>query len=180
MLLMPDFDDIPDALDGELDGAPDAAPDNADDAAPDILDADETTDDLAYQLGPDAIPNQAQTDAIFGVMSEADPDAAAALKSEWGQNAAHNVSFARAAVSTFASSELIVHLDETGLGNHPALIAAAAEIGCRPTHHRRRVLRTTGDASCARWNYVRIRSASPFPLATRFATQRGGTSSDRR
>ena len=46
MLLMPDFDDIPDALDGELDGAPDAAPDNADDAAPDILDADETTDDL--------------------------------------------------------------------------------------------------------------------------------------
>ncbi len=32
--------------------------------------------------------------------------------------------------------------------------------------------------SCARWNHVRIRSASPFPLATRFATQRVGTSSD--
>ncbi len=81
-----------------------------------------------------AIPDAATTEAIFVDLAKADPDITAALRHQWGTDAAKNLAFARAAVDAFASHELIdflegVELDGQPLAHHPAIWETAARIG---------------------------------------------------
>ena len=61
-----------------------------------------------------------------------DPDGAQLLdilKQDWGNEFDANLSYARDAVDRFADTELIALLEETGLGDDPRVVRAAARIG---------------------------------------------------
>ncbi len=78
--------------------------------------------------GPDAEP-AADRAAVLAAMAAADPEAARALQAAWGEDLAANLDLARKAAGAFASPELLRALDDSGLGDHPALIRVAAEVG---------------------------------------------------
>ncbi len=64
--------------------------------------------------------------------AEPDPDVAQLLeilKHDWGNEFDANLSYARDAVDWFADTELIALLEETGLGDDPRVVRAAARIG---------------------------------------------------
>ena len=67
--------------------------------------------------------------AVLAAMAAADPEAARALQADWGENLAENLGRARRAAQAFASPGLIRALEDSGLGDHPALIRVAAEVG---------------------------------------------------
>ena len=52
-----------------------------------------------------------------------------ALKAEWGVNFDAEVKNARKALDAYTDKAFRQHMDETGLGNHPALVKAFAKIG---------------------------------------------------
>lgn len=56
-------------------------------------------------------------------------DAAAVLKTEWGGAYEKNLTLAQRAVREAGGTELLKYLDDTGLGNHPALVRAFARMG---------------------------------------------------
>lgn len=81
-----------------------------------------------------AIPDAATTEAVFADLAKADPDITAALRRQWGADAAVNLAFARAAVDAVASRDLVdflegVELDGQPLSHHPAIWETAARIG---------------------------------------------------
>ena len=79
---------------------------------------------------PDAKPDGAADDtAVLTAMAAADPEAARALQAAWGEDLAANLDLARRAARAFASPELKLALEDSGLGDHPALIRVAAEVG---------------------------------------------------
>lgn len=80
--------------------------------------------------------------AVLAAMTAADPDAAAALQAEWGADFGGQIALARQGAQALATPELVALLEDSGLGDHPALIRAAAEIG-------RRLADTRSDASAA-------------------------------
>lgn len=97
---------------------------------------DPAGDGPAPVAAPDAgaIPDAATTEAVFADLAKADPDITAALRRQWGADAAVNLAFARAAVDTIASQELVdflegVELDGQPLSHHPAIWETAARIG---------------------------------------------------
>ncbi|MFQ5618781.1 MAG: hypothetical protein ACE5FR_07390 [Rhodospirillales bacterium] len=97
---------------------------------------DPAGDGQAPAAAPDAgaIPDTATTEAIFADLAKADPDITAALRRQWGADAAKNLAFARAAVDTVVSQELVdflegVELDGQPLSHHPAIWETAARIG---------------------------------------------------
>ncbi len=80
--------------------------------------------------GPDPDPDRAAADtAVLSAMAAADPDAARALQAAWGEELTANLDLARRAARAFASPELTRALEDSGLGDHPALIRVAAEVG---------------------------------------------------
>ena len=88
------------------------------------------------EAAPDAgaIPDAATTEAVFADLAKADPDITAALRRQWGADAAKNLAFARAAVDAFAGRDLVdflegVELDGQPLAHHPAIWETAARIG---------------------------------------------------
>lgn len=60
---------------------------------------------------------------------ESDADGAAQLETEWGSGFEENVRIAQATTTEFADESLTALLDDTGLGDHPAVINFAAKIG---------------------------------------------------
>ena len=79
---------------------------------------------------PDAEPDGAAGDAaVLAAMAAADPEAARVLQAAWGEDLAANLDLARRAARAFASPELKRALEDSGLGDHPALIRVAAEVG---------------------------------------------------
>lgn len=80
---------------------------------------------------PDARPDAAATEAMFAAMGELEPAQAAELRQRWGAEAAANLRHAAAAARAFDSPALSAFLEDSGLGDHPALIEAAARIGRR-------------------------------------------------
>lgn len=105
------------AADPLEDGGPGAAATDGDgpDAAPD----------------PEALPDVAAAEAMFEAMSALEPEQAAELRERWGGEAAANLRHAAAAARAFDSPALSAFLEDSGLGDHPALIEAAARIGRR-------------------------------------------------
>ena len=69
--------------------------------------------------------------AVLAAMAAADPEAAADLRAEWGADFAGKLELARRGAQALATPDLVALLDDSGLGDHPALIRAAAEIGRR-------------------------------------------------
>jgi hypothetical protein len=61
--------------------------------------------------------------ATEAVMSE--------LTKEWGDKTKDHIQAAQAAVQKFGGQDLLNYLNQTGLGNHPALIKAFAQIGSK-------------------------------------------------
>jgi hypothetical protein len=53
------------------------------------------------------------------------------LKDEWKGDYESKVKLAKDALAKFGGDELITHLNATGLGNHPALVKAFADIGSK-------------------------------------------------
>lgn len=97
---------------------------------------DPAGDGPAPVAAPDAgaILDAATTEAVFADLAKADPDITAALRRQWGADAAVNLTFARAAVDTVVSQELVdflegVELDGQPLSHHPAIWETAARIG---------------------------------------------------
>lgn len=87
-------------------------------------------------LGLDAadVPDTATTAEILEEMAKADAPATAALRQQWGGEAARNIAFAQSAVRQLATAELISLLDGAevngvAIGSHPALVQAAAHVG---------------------------------------------------
>ncbi|MDJ0972604.1 MAG: hypothetical protein QNJ06_22140 [Kiloniellales bacterium] len=81
---------------------------------------------------PDAGPDTdgaAGDAAVLAAMAAADPEATRALRATWGEDLSANLDLARRAARTFASPELTRALEDSGLGDHPALIRVAAEVG---------------------------------------------------
>lgn len=67
-------------------------------------------------------------------MARADAQATAALRQQWGAEAARNIAFARSAAKQIATGELLslldgVEVNGVAIGNHPALVQAAAHVG---------------------------------------------------
>jgi hypothetical protein len=99
----------------------------AEPAIGDHLDAEEFFGDAS---SPEDLGGEANTaDDAFAVMSGVDQVGAEALRERWGADADANLAYARSAVSALATSELIEALEESGLGDHPAVIEVAARIG---------------------------------------------------
>ena len=74
--------------------------------------------------------DEAAADAtVLAAMAAADPEAARALQAAWGEELTANLDLARRAARAFASPELKRALEDSGLGDHPALIRVAAEVG---------------------------------------------------
>ncbi len=97
---------------------------------------DPAGDDPAPVAAPDAgaILDAATTEAVFADLAKVDPGITAALRRQWGADAAVNLTFARAAVDTVVSQELVdfledVELDGQPLSHHPAIWETAARIG---------------------------------------------------
>ena len=81
---------------------------------------------------PTAADEQADTafsDAAWAVLHEDDPQAAASLAEEWGEGFSDNIKLAREVTGAFADEPLVEVLETTGLGDHPAVLRFAAEIG---------------------------------------------------
>ncbi len=62
-------------------------------------------------------------------MSEVDPEGAAGLRTDWGDDFDRNIALARRAATVFVDPALRAVLDENGLGDDPRIVRAAAEIG---------------------------------------------------
>lgn len=62
-------------------------------------------------------------------LSTSQQEAVDSLKQEWGRAFDERVGLAKQAVAKFGGDELKTYLDESGLGNHPSLIKAFAEVG---------------------------------------------------
>lgn len=65
----------------------------------------------------------------YDAISAIDPDAVEALREEWGADLEANLALAREAAGAVADEELVELLEESGLGNDPRIIMAAARIG---------------------------------------------------
>ncbi|MFT5440054.1 MAG: hypothetical protein ACI9MJ_001921 [Alphaproteobacteria bacterium] len=79
---------------------------------------------------------ESKTDAIYEAESgndESDDPGATEildiLRRDWGDEFDANLSYARDAVERFADTDLIALFEETGLGNNPRVVRAAAQIG---------------------------------------------------
>lgn len=92
-------------------------------------------DGLDAAPDPGALPDAAAAEAMFEAMSALEPEQAAELRERWGAEAAANLRHAAAAARAFDSPALSAFLEECGLGDHPALIEAAARIGRRLAGH---------------------------------------------
>lgn len=66
---------------------------------------------------------------MLSAMASVDADAASALEGQWGDQFEENIELAREAMKTIASPPLVALIDKAGLGDHPELIRAAADIG---------------------------------------------------
>lgn len=108
------WDSLPPADDPDLDEQ-DAA------FGPDDEPADEPDEGMATEGGPAADP--------FAAMHRVDPMGAERLRCEWGADFDANVDRARQAAAAIADDELIAVLEETGLGDDPRILRAAARIG---------------------------------------------------
>jgi hypothetical protein len=98
--------------------------DSARDASPATL-SEEMEEPIEGVDGGQADDVDETTDAISGI----DPAAAEALREEWGADFEANLALAREAAGAVADDALVELLDESGLGNDPRIIRAAARIG---------------------------------------------------
>jgi hypothetical protein len=84
--------------------------------------------------GDGKTPSTPSTDAMIEAMRTADARLASAVLADWGEDTPRNLAFARGAAERLASPALVELLDGweingTPLGNHPAVVEAAARIG---------------------------------------------------
>lgn len=84
-----------------------------------------------FTSGNDGVPDAQATEAMFEAMAALDADEAAALRERWGEDAAANLGLAMSVSRDFTSPALAAFLEESGMGDHPALVEAAATIGRR-------------------------------------------------
>lgn len=70
-----------------------------------------------------------QHDAIRKARAAQDDHNILQLKAEWGVHFDDNVKNARKALDAYGDKAFKQYMDETGLGNHPALVKAFAKIG---------------------------------------------------
>ena len=107
---------------GEGGDAPSFGPNGADDG-----------DGLTALLDPLYRPPDAfspkQVEASFAAMKEMDPEGAADLERAWATDAGDNLAYAVKAAKVVMTKELARELTETGIGDHPALVRAAAQLG---------------------------------------------------
>jgi len=106
--------------------------------------------------------------ANLAQMQAARKETEEALRGEWGAAFDRNVGLAARAVVESGGKDLLKFLDETGLGNHPALVKAFAKIGsiladegymegdiegsAAPTEARDRIQNILNDKSHPYWN----------------------------
>jgi hypothetical protein len=118
-----------------INGAPEAAAEAVEAAAQldggEAAEAGTAAETPEAAAEPGALPDAAATEAMFEAMSALEPEQTAELRALWGAEAAANLGFAMSAASELESPGLIALLEEGGLGDHPALIEAAAKIGRR-------------------------------------------------
>ena len=107
--------------DSRLDAAPDQPPETLGDG----LGAPAPLPGAAEAEGGSA----AEEAAVLAAMAAADPVAARALQAAWGEDLPARLDQARRAARAFASPDLVRALEDSGLGDHPALIRVAAEVG---------------------------------------------------
>ena len=74
-------------------------------------------------------PEPSAEAAALAAMAAADPEAARTLQAEWGADLGAKLDLARKAARAFVSPELRRALEDSGLGDHPAMIRVAAEVG---------------------------------------------------
>lgn len=70
--------------------------------------------------------------------NQAHADGEKALKAEWGDKYDANVKQAELALRRFATPDLLEALNESGLGSHPGIVKAFAEIGARMSEDQAR------------------------------------------
>lgn len=93
--------------------------------------SEDTAPSPADEISRDA-PDRTVADDETGAleaMRRADPAGAERLRREWGADFGHNLGHARKAAAVIADEGLIAALEETGLGNDPRVLRAAAKIG---------------------------------------------------
>ena len=104
-------------------------------AEPDVDQANDGTMDAAADAAPDRpVPDYAPTDRAgaddaLEAMRQVDPAGAERLRQEWGDDFDANLQRARNAAAAVADDALVAVLEETGLGNDPRILRAAARIG---------------------------------------------------
>ncbi len=109
----------------------DASPAEAAAGGPEPEASEEAVPEASATGSDEATEAEGGEAAVLEAMAAADPEAAAALRAEWGRDFAGNLALARRGAQALATPDLVALLDDSGLGDHPALIRAAAEIGRR-------------------------------------------------
>ena len=96
---------------------------------------EEATTDVTSATGgtatsaADATPDRAASDDPLEAMRRVDPAGAERLRQDWGADFDANLQRARSAAAAVADQALVAVLEETGLGNDPRILRAAARIG---------------------------------------------------
>jgi hypothetical protein len=72
-----------------------------------------------------------------------------ALNTEWGEAYAGHLNAAKNALAEYGSEELVIYLEQTGLGDNPALIKAFANVGLGMKGESALVVGESGDTPTA-------------------------------
>lgn len=107
-----------------------------------------------------------QQDAIRKARAMQDDQNMLHLKAEWGVHFDENVKNARKALDAYTDKAFKQYMDETGLGNHPALVKAFAKIGRELSEDRLvqsdTATRMAQNEELKRSEILRLRSNSEF------------------
>jgi hypothetical protein len=91
--------------------------------------ATDEPDDSAANEDADAAPEPAAAGDPLAAMRRVDAAETERLRREWGDAFDANLQRARSAAAAVADDALVAVLEETGLGNDPRILRAAARIG---------------------------------------------------